>query len=55
MGSGVRFGGVYGGWRPWAELLPWVLWGTPLALAGTSYLVRFEAMPTEPDVRDFLW
>lgn len=29
--------------------------GTPLAVAGTSYLVRFEAMPTEPDVGDFLW
>lgn len=28
--------------------------GTPLAVAGTTYLVIFEAMPTEPDVRDFL-
>lgn len=22
----VRVGGVYGGRRAWAELLPWVLW-----------------------------
>lgn len=48
MGSRVRFGGVYGGRRPWAELLPWVLWDA------SGYLVSFEAMPTEPDVRDFL-
>lgn len=29
--------------------------GMPLAVAGTNYLVRFEAMPAEPEVRDFLW
>lgn len=28
--------------------------GTTLALVETAYLLGFEAVPTEPDVRDFL-
>lgn len=54
MGSRVTFGGVYGGRRPWAELLLLGPLGR-LSLAGPTYLVSFGAMPTEPDVRDFLW
>lgn len=29
--------------------------GMMLVVTGTSNLVRFEAVPNEPDVRDFLW
>lgn len=47
----ARFGGVYEGRRPWADLLPGVLWDD-VAGPGTSYLVRFGAVPTGPDVRD---
>lgn len=45
----VRVGGVYGGRRAWAEVLPWVL-----CLARMTYLGATEAIPTEPDVRGFL-
>lgn len=51
----VRFGGVCGGRRPWAELLPWASSGTPLAGWDNLSGGNFEAMPTEPDVRGFLW
>lgn len=34
---------------------PLGLSGTPLPVAGKGYLVRLEAVSTEPDMRDFLW
>lgn len=51
----VRFGGVCGGRRPWAELLPWASSGAPLAGWDNLSGGNFEAMPTEPDMRGFLW
>lgn len=51
--SECSLGGVYGGRRPWAELVPRDLWDAPGLRLG--YLVRIEAVATKPDVWDFLW
>lgn len=54
MSSRVRLGGVYGGRRAWAELLPVGPLGRLWLWLGQVIWLDFEAMPTEPDVRDFL-